>query len=215
MALLVSCAGSDGATPSAPLESSEPITAPPSTGSVAGSSTSTTTSSTIADTTTTSVETPETTTTEVTPSSTTLDDLRQQIEADLNAGEQALLAGAADPSNPDSVTALGDFYTGQSLAALESTYRDLAAQGHVVRPNPDVPSKNVVLEVLNVSADAVEVRRCRIDAAQIVSATDPSDVIDDEIVRYYSVSTVQRSNARWVLEGGDTISREVGPTECE
>lgn len=205
------CSGSDGATPATPLESAEPITAPPSTD---GEVSTTATTEPSAGTATSTSTIAATTTTEPAPTTTTLDDLRAEIEADLNEGEQALIAGGATPGDPASVESLRTYYSGPSLTALVSIYENLARSDHVLAPGA-IESQNHVEGILSSSGGVATIRRCRIDAAIVVQSSEPTNIVNGDVVRYTSIDDVILDDGRWKLNGGDTLTEEAGETSCD
>lgn len=204
------CSGSDGATPATPLESAEPITAPPST-DAAVSTTATTETSASTTTATSTIAT--TTTTEPAPTTTTLDDLRAEIEADLNEGEQAFLQGASTPDDPDSIAALTSFNSGRSLEIAEELYAALVANGQSARASVEVPSTIRVEEILSTEAAATRVIYCRIDGAVVFNSD--GSVANDEPVRYVVDAEVVLDAATWKLNDGETLARVPGSTSCD
>ena len=125
------CSGSDDADPTTTSGTAAPETSssPPDTDAPA------TTATTVA--TTTAPPTTEAPTTTLDPTAALIAD----IEADLNAGEQALIAAGADPANPE---LCGPTSRGTSpatgLERVNEFLDGLVRDGLVHRPNPDVPN---------------------------------------------------------------------------
>jgi hypothetical protein len=211
----VACSGSDGPTPASPLESAEPITAPPttdagpaSTGAPEVTEPPTTTSST----------TTTTTTTEPAPTTTTLDDLRAEIEADLNEGEQAFLEAGGQPDSAESRELIARFETGPALASTLALFDGLAADGHVLAPNPSLPSSISVSSLEIVEEGKATVILCRIDAGIVREASTGGQVgrlINDTIVRYTTRTQLVLDGGAWKISDGETLTREEGQTSCE
>ncbi|BAN03919.1 NAD(P)H-binding domain containing protein [Ilumatobacter coccineus] len=209
----VACSGSDGPTPASPLESAEPITAPPTTD--AGPA-STEAPEVTEPPTTTSSTTTTTTTTEPAPTTTTLDDLRAEIEADLNEGEQALIAGGGNPTSEESVQRLSDFFAGPALATVTAIYERLASEGLVARPNPEIQSEYKVTAVLESSASSASILTCRVDAGLTfrVDSTGAEQIENDTVVVYTSENLVTLDGDTWKLTDGETLTRIENETSC-
>jgi hypothetical protein len=193
------CSGGDGDAPAAPLEPTESIV-------VESSVVATTTTSPSPSTTST------TSTTEPPPPTTTLEDLRLDIEADLNEGERVFLEGAATPGDPDAIAALADHHIGEALATAEALYQSLESSGFIGRVNLEVPSTIEVLEVLMAESPEAVVVYCRVDAGIVVDENE--DVVDDSIVQYTVEAEMRLDNGVWKLSGGRELSRIEGATEC-
>lgn len=209
------CSGSDGATPATPLESAEPITAPPSTD--AEVSTTVTTEPSASTTTSTSTIATTTTTTEPAPTTTTLDDLRAEIEADLNEGEQAFLEAASAPDS-DYARELSERYqTGPALDRVLALLDEYAANGEVLRPAPDIANRIEVLSIDPIDEIFVGAVICRIDAAWKVvpaSGNNPEQVVDDRVGRFITVTDLLFQDGIWTIASGDTTSVDVGVSTC-
>ncbi|MFN3256744.1 MAG: hypothetical protein ACE37B_13715 [Ilumatobacter sp.] len=154
-----------------------------------------------------------TSTTEPPPTTTTLEDLRLDIEADLDAGEKSFLLGAATPADPDALSRLEDFNADRALETARDLYHRLASDGLVARPNADIESLIRVVEVLSSEPQSAEVLFCRIDAGVLVNAVGES--VDDRPVRYRSRGTVVWADGIWKLSTSSTISSEDGVTSCD
>lgn len=215
--IMVACSTSNGPEPAAPLESAEPITAPPSTEPVATTSTTDAVPDTTAEPaapTTMSATTSVVPTTEPAPSTTTLENLRAEIEADLNEGEQAFLELGATPTDPATIEQLSKYYVAESLDSVAATFASLANDGNSLRIDPQTRSSQTVIAVLDAVVGRVTIRRCRIDAGQVVRADDPTSVVNDEVVRFISIVDVVFDEGRWKLEGGELVSEEQGERTC-
>lgn len=210
---LAACSGSDAAPP--PLDTEAPTTTVEATATSAPDTTTTTTTTTTATT-----EPADTTTTSSAPTATVPDsdaELIAEIEADLNEGEQQLFESSADPSNPESARALEGFYGGEALANLITFLADLRENGWTVRPNPEVPSVIQVKDLVEAEGSAAIVTLCRIDAAVVViAATDdsPEILVNDEVIRYSTETTLDRPDGRWRVIDGATNSQETGEFQC-
>ena len=140
------------------------------------------------------------------------------IEADLNAGEQALLAGAGDPGSPASRVNLERYFSGRALQQLIAFYDALVADGLTARANPAIPSKlEVIALVEQVSDESVIADVCRIDAGVIVDTlVDGSEaIVNDEVVRYEFRLPLALVDGLWTIQGGDPSSEQVGVSECD
>ncbi|MFN3256059.1 MAG: hypothetical protein ACE37B_10200 [Ilumatobacter sp.] len=195
------CSGGDGDAPAAPLEPTESIESIVVESSVVAT---TTTSPSPSTTSTTSTTEP--------PPTTTLEDLRLDIEADLNEGERVFIAGGAAPGDPGSLAALADYFIDASLEITQGFYREWALNGWTLQPNPAVDSSNSVLEIVESSPGQVRVLACRVDAAVLVDGT--GTPVNDEVLRYTNVSTVVSVDGVWRLSGGETVAVESGGGSC-
>lgn len=211
-AIAGACSGSDQPAVEPSLESAEPISAPPSTDAPAP--TTTVVVDPVTSATTTSTSTPPTTSTTPAPPTTTLEDLRLEIEADLNEGEQAFLSSGADPGANTSAAAVAVYFAGRSLDSVIRIYQDLVADGAAIRRGATA-STHHVQELIIVAGDTATIRNCRIDGA-ITYRTGPPEVeLDADVVRYNSLNEVLLSDGIWKLNGGDTLTREIGPQTCD
>jgi hypothetical protein len=200
LALLAACNGDDSTDPAPTASAPATSDATPPTDAPTTSTTSTTTTST--------------------PTPTTIDTetLIAEIEADLNAGEQAFLAGAADPGSQASRDQLARYFTGEALEILTGFYDELVEEGLTARANPDVPSVIVVNELLDrPTPGEAQIVYCRIDAGVVIETfADGSEAIfNDEIFRYVTRSTVVQRDDIWIVQGGgETLSSDTGFSSC-
>lgn len=187
----------------------------------AGTSAASAAPTTVESTSTTSTSTTSTTTTTASPT-TTVDPeqaLIAEIEADLNEGEQALLAALAVPSDPASRTLLERYFSGRSLeSALQSLDR-LATDGLIARPNPDTPNL-IVIRALKESSPSVGqavIDLCRIDAAVVVELLPGGEeaVVNDAVTVYQSESLVVMKDGTWVFDSGKPIADAEPVDSCE
>ena len=223
--VLASCSSDEGAEPAPPELSVEPLESTSSTQVVSDPTSPATTPATVApvetpvsssSTSSTSAE-PPATTTEPAPSTTTLDDLRAEIEADLNEGEAAILEALAEPGTAASDAIIEKYLLG---AAQEQTLKiasDTAEIGGQFRPNPDVPSRIELSGAPTaISAESFLVRSCRIDAAIgfVLQADGTEEVFAGQTFRTIADTVVVRDNGLWKPNGGTTISRSEGESRC-
>ena len=224
---IASCSGSGGADPAPPELSAEPLTSTSAGEDVTESVVPTTSSgptstqepaapSTDASPSTTTE--PTTAPTEpVAPTTTTLEDLRAEIEADLNEGEAVFLAGAADPGSESSRRDLEKYFAEEGLTTLLDFYESLETADRRARPSSDAPSVTRVLEIYDSAGDEATILRCRIDAAVVYEedAAGSEIVVNDEIGRFFTRSKVLFTGGIWRLAGGQTISVELGESTCD
>ena len=139
------------------------------------------------------------------------------IEADLNAGEQAALAGSRSPADRVSRDTLSRFFSGAALEFLLGFYDQLVAEGLFARANPEVPSIIRVSEVVDASDDQATVIFCRIDAGVIAELLpDGSEaVVDDEVVRTEVRLRVVLVDGVWTNPGGgELLDESTGVMTC-
>lgn len=219
-ALVVGCGGGDDAAPTtppgttgAPTTAAPPVTSAPSTSAAPATTTSTT-----------GPTTPPTTVspTTATPPPTPAADLRAEIEADLNEGEQAYIAAGADPGSPESQAVLTKYFSGASLDAVRKIFQRLVDEGFSVTPNPNVPNVVRLLaepSPVQGSSTTMLIDVCRIDAGIVVAKSStpggPQVTINDDIVKETSRSTVELVGDTWTLTDGDELAPdEPGVTTC-
>jgi hypothetical protein len=201
LALLAACNGDDSTDPAPTAGAPATSDATPPTDAPTTSTTSTTTTST--------------------PTPTTIDTetLIAEIEADLNAGEQALLKAIGAPGDPASVTLIEQHFSGESLGTVSGALETLSVEGLVGRPNPEVDSVLVVRSVDDVdeSQTRAEVTVCRVDAAVIVEVfADGSEaIVNDRVTTVVSRSIVLKPGPTWVLDSGSRLEDLPGATTCE
>ncbi len=192
-----------------------------STGTLADSTAPITTSTPT--TTTAPTTTTPTTTTTVAPT-TTIDPTTQliaDIEADLNAGEQALLSAGADPSNPELRAELERYLSGAALERGLALVDGWAADGFRVRPNPDVMSMFLVYSVSDVDnldeASRAVIQVCRVDAAVVYEPLPDGReiIVDDGVYRTVGETEVLQVDGIWRANGGTTTEELSGVTSCD
>ena len=123
------CSGSDDADPTTTSGTAAPATTPAPPATESTSTTATTAATTSAPPTT------EAPTTTLDPTAALIAD----IEADLNAGEQALLAAGADPSTRTLRAEVARYLAEDGLERVTEFLDWLASDGLLVRPNPESP----------------------------------------------------------------------------
>jgi hypothetical protein len=171
-------------------------------------------------TTTTTTTTTATTTTSVAPT-TSIDEaatLIAEIEADLNEGEQAFLAAAAQPGLDESRTLVERHFAGEALQRVLASLAALAEDGLVVRPNDAVESAIVVLEITESAGESATVSLCRIDAAVVVVAASdvtPEIIVNDIVRRSITMSNLQTIDGVWAVFGSETTDETEGATTCD
>jgi hypothetical protein len=181
---------------------------------------------TLADSTAPTTKNPPTTTSAPTTTSTvapttTIDPTTQliaDIEADLNAGEQALFAAGADPTNPALRSALEQYYSGTSIAAVTKFLDGLVTDGLLMRPSATVPSTITVqsIETVDDPATAAVIVMCRVDSSVVFEPLGQTEVIvNDQVSNTTSSSRVFLINETWRLDGGSSTEERPGVTTCE
>lgn len=216
-ALAAACSGSDQPTVEPPLESAEPITAPPSTNAPAPTTTDGVEPVTSTTTTSTSMA-PATSTTTPAPPTTTLEDLRLEIEADLNEGEQAFLEAASDPGSPMAEQLARAYQQGVALDVVLRLLSDYASNGEILEPNPSIPNAIEVIDILDVDGDDAVVKFCRIDAAtKLIPGSNgaPDSIVDDRFGRFLTVAELKQRDDVWIITSGDTESLTLGISTCD
>jgi hypothetical protein len=199
------CAGDDDADPT--------TTRNPAATSVVTSEPAATIPPTTERSTTTSAPTTAAPTTTIDPTEALIAD----IEADLNAGEQALMAAGADPSNPVLRAEVERYFADAGLVRVNEFLDGLAQDGLVNRPNPDVPNAIVVRRLIDAASDdQASVEICRIDAAVVYEPIGTSEaIVNDQIIRTTSEVVFRKLNGVWVSRGdGDILESTEGATEC-
>jgi hypothetical protein len=140
------------------------------------------------------------------------------IEADLNAGEQALMLAGADPANAALRADVARYFAGAGLERVNEFLDGLVRDGLVNRPNPDVPNMNTVEEVLSTTPESeAEVVFCRIDAAVIVEILPNGSeaIVNDQILATKAQVRMFPRDGIWVSEGdGQVITEQEGATTC-
>lgn len=140
------------------------------------------------------------------------------IEADLNAGEQALFEAGRSPADPASFDLVRRYFSGDSLASIETTLQDLADNGFVVRPNPDI-ANHIVVNTLEAGfePDRATVQVCRIDAAVIVEMLPNGSeaIVNDSVDVYQSRSVVVLKDGVWGFESGTPLADAPEVTSCD
>lgn len=214
-AIASACSGSDQPAVEPSLESAEPITAPPPTDAPSPATEVTDPIDSIGSTTT-STSTPPTTT--PAPPTTTLEDLRLEIEADLNEGEQAFLEAANDPASPRATDLARAYQQGSALEVVLQLLSGYASNGEILEPNPSIPNVIAVLDILEIGRNEAVVRFCRIDAAtKLVPGSNgsPDSIVDDRFGRFLTVAELRRRNEVWIITSGETESLTLGVSTCD
>ncbi len=162
-----------------------------------------------------------TTSTTIAPTTTvlSLEQIAADIERELNLGEQAFLEAGADPGAQESRRLVADYFTGTILEWLDGYLDGLEADGHLLRPNPEIPVSVEVLDVLDIddaiSPSLVMVRTCRIDSAIVVDPSGAEDVVvNGDVARYVADTTVSAIDGRWKATQVANEARTAGVFSC-
>ena len=224
---IASCSGSGGADPAPPELSAEPLTSTSAGEDVTDSVAPTTSSGP------TSTQEPAAPSTDASPSATTepttapteppaptmttLEDLRAEIEADLNEAEGALFGAFADPSNPEARRVLGDYFGGGAYDGFLGRLDDLVASGRLARQADDLPSSTTVYEVMSSDGTKATISRCRIDAGVVyeLDSAGREIIVDDSVIKFVTLSEVELVNGIWRLNGGTPVSQEAEVRTCD
>jgi hypothetical protein len=147
------------------------------------------------------------------------DALIAEIEADLNEGEQAFLAAASAPGDPQLLAIVSRHFTGESLASVTRILEELAHEGLLGRPSDSI--ENVIkvraLEEVNESEGTATIIVCRVDAAVVYEAfADGTEaIVSDTVTAVVSRSAIIESDGIWVLDSGSRVEDLPGATSCE
>ena len=219
IALLAACSGSDG---QARVSGPDPITAITS----APDTIQPEPAAAPAPATTEAVATPSTapaptTTTEPAPT-TTLDPIAeieaavQQARLDL---EDAYTASVADPANPDFRAAYQGFYTGQAFVPRKEFLDNMVSDGTSVRLSTAVVKTITFPGFFELMDDHTAILRiCRVDSDVLRLTPEgewPEVIVDDRIVATLTDSRFEFSAGRWLLAGGEQISRLKDSSSCD
>jgi hypothetical protein len=148
--------------------------------------------------------------------------LRMNIEWDLNVGENALLAAGADPSNPALRTDLARYFADSPLATLTEFLDGLVRDELLVRSSHHVPNAIRVLRVEAATdplADAVVVT-CRLDAAVVYQPIyyapigDTEAIVNDEIQIGLRTTNMRLVDDIWQIVASEGIDHPDIAGEC-
>jgi len=190
-----------GACSSSDAESVTPLTG---TTAVATSSTSTTTPSSVP-TITASTSTSSTAASTTTTASTTPEELRTDIEADLNEGRTAVIAALRDPQSPASES-LANYFRFGALAGTVALIQGLAERGEAVRPGPASVERIDVESVTPVGTSAAVVVYC-LSSDSVVYEIDSEVIVDDSAGSFRSTANLTVVDGRWVVDERETLVR--------
>jgi len=217
IALLAACSGSDG---QARVSGPDPVTAPsitstPDTPEPEPEPDPTTPATT---------ETVATTNTPTTaPAPTTTLDPIAEIEAAVQQArldlEDAYSAALAEPANHELRAAYQGFYTEQAFVPREEFLDDMVGDGTSVRPSTAVVKTITFPGGFELIDDQTAILRiCRVDSDVLRLAPEdgfPEIVVDDHVVSTLTDSRFELVDGRWLLAGGDQISRLQDSTSCD
>jgi hypothetical protein len=204
----VACSG--GSTESTPSSPPTSLPLPVDTASPPVTDASTTTTST----------TTTSTTTTVAPS-TTIDEtaaLIAEIQADLVAGEQAYLQGGMAPGSPEAQALAAQFNAGPALERTLERYAGFAADGLLLRPNPEVPNVIVVDALIDRVDSTATVDICRIDAYvtyQPIGDGGTEVIFDDRVGRFLTTTQLVFQDGTWKIYDGTTNDLTIGVDSCD
>ena len=196
-------------------ETAPSSTPPPTTVAATTTTTAEPTTTTAAPTTTVAPTTTAAPTTTVDPTGA----LIAEIEADLNEGEQALLAAAAAPGSPEARANLERYFSGQSLEGLIRVFDQLVQDGLVGRASATVESVLRVRDIVEVNPSQSEatIVVCRVDAAVVYEPlSDGSEaIVSDAITTVVSESLVTKFDGIWRLDSGVRLEDLPGASTCD
>jgi len=139
-----------------------------------------------------------------TSSTTTTEDLRFEIEADLNAGRASFVAAAAEPVDAAGA-GLNRWFGGDALARSIETLAGFAARGEAARAGPSA-LELVEVESAQLIGDGVAVVIYCLSSDSVVYVVDGGQVVNDEIGSFRSSATMSRSGDTWRVDGRMTLS---------
>ncbi len=131
-----------------------------------------------------------------------------------------MLAALAAPADDTVRSELSVFFAEPLLGALATRLDQLVADGLLGRPNPDVPSRVSVVELVEVSADPSStptiVRVCRVDAAVIYEPVEGGGeiIVNDSVDIVAADSRLFLVNETWALSGGDPVAENNESLPC-
>ena len=134
--------------------------------------------------------------------------LRMNIEWDLNVGENALMVAGTDPSNSALRADLARYFADAPLATLTEFLDGIVRDGLLVRSSHEVPNAVRVLRVEHASdplAQAVVVA-CRLDAAVVYEPIGQTEaIVNDAIQISLTTNTMGLIDGIWQLVASDGI----------
>jgi hypothetical protein len=223
IAMLAACSSSDGQTR---VSGPDPITAP----SITSTPATTQPAPAAAPATQATTEAVANTSTEPAPAITTLDpmptttlDPIAEIEAAVKQSrlhlEDAYTASVADPANPDLRASYQGFYTRQAFVPREEFLDNMIRDGTSVRLSTAVVKRITFPGFFKLVDDHTAiVRICRVDSDVLrlnPKGELPEVIVDDRIVATLTDSRFEFADGRWLLAGGEQISRLENSTSCD
>jgi hypothetical protein len=148
--------------------------------------------------------------------------LRMNIEWDLNVGENALMVAGTDPSNPALRGDLARHFADAPLATLTEFLDGIVRDGLLVRSSHEVPNAVRVLRVEHASdplAEAVVVA-CRLDAAVVYEPLyyapigDTEAIVNDAIQISLTTNTMHLVDGIWQVVASEGIDHPDIMGEC-
>jgi hypothetical protein len=176
----------------------DPTTTVPST--TAATSTSTTTATTIP--------------TMVAPPTTTLKDVKNQVIAGFDAGENAYLAALAEPTNFDQATVEASYAAGKVRDNVISALTDFRRQGFRYRPGPQGLDYYVVEDINLLDGPPVtraELFTCQVSDGVVYDPRDPNNPDDDAIVN----AELGSHRFKWTMVLEDGVWKRLSSDELE
>lgn len=169
------------------------------------------------------VTTTSTTTTTIAPTTTfdPAEELARQVEADYREGLRLIRVAQQDVGNPDAVAAALSYVSGESRAAVESSFEDFRQNGLRILPEPIVDPTITIEEgptQVEGLPGTVELTACEIDPWILVetgAGPGGSDaIVDDEVYAYRNQAWLESDGGRWVVSSSTEVGRWVGAQEC-
>ncbi len=143
--------------------------------------------------------------------------LRMNIEWDLNVGENALMVAGTDPSNPALRADLARYFADAPLATLTEFLDGIVRDGLLVRSSHEVPNAVRVLRVEHASdplAEAVVVA-CRLDAAVVYEPIGQTEaIVNDAIQISLTTNTMGLVDGIWQVVASEGIDHPDILGEC-
>ncbi len=143
--------------------------------------------------------------------------LRMNIEWDLNVGENALMVAGTDPSNPALRGDLARYFADAPLATLTEFLDGIVRDGLLVRSSHEVPNAVRVLRVEHASdplAEAVVVA-CRLDGAVVYEPIgDTEAIVNDAIQISLTTNTMHLVDGIWQVVASEGIDHPDILGEC-
>ncbi|MFT4867348.1 MAG: hypothetical protein ACI8RE_003550 [Ilumatobacter sp.] len=133
--------------------------------------------------------------------------------------EDAYFASVADPANPVFRAAYQGFYTGQAFVPREEFLDNMISDGMSVRLSTAVVKTITFPGFFELIDDHTAILRiCRVDSDVLRLTPEgewPEVIVDDRIVATLTDSRFEFSAGRWLLAGGEQISRLKDSSSCD